>query len=112
MKPLAFLTKDRAALVGAVLVGLLLLFAVAGPALTEGDPFASDFVHGASPDHLPVAPNEPSASASAATGRGSKIGSRPASSRGEPPAPTARRPAYTPSSMGNAGETASPARTR
>lgn len=43
--------------VGAGLVGLLVLFALAGPFLARHDPYTSDFAHGVTATHLPVAPS-------------------------------------------------------
>lgn len=50
-------TKNRSALVGTALVASLVAFAVFGPMLTSHDPYASDFVHGISPEKLPVGPS-------------------------------------------------------
>jgi ABC-type dipeptide/oligopeptide/nickel transport system permease subunit len=52
----ARLFSNRAAVVGVVLVIAVVLFALIGPALVPSDPFASDFVHGISPERLPVGP--------------------------------------------------------
>lgn len=48
--------KNRAALVGAALVVLLVAFAVVAPWLASHDPLASDFVHGVSRNQTPVGP--------------------------------------------------------
>lgn len=49
--------ESRAARVGAALVGMLLLFAIGGPFLSGHDPYASDFVAGITPEHLPAPPS-------------------------------------------------------
>ncbi len=49
--------KSRAAMGGASLVGVVVLFAVVGPMVASHGPLASDFVHGISPNGLPVGPN-------------------------------------------------------
>ena len=50
--------RNRGAVVGAALVGLLALFAVFGPLLSSHDPYASDFLHGVRADTgTPVGPN-------------------------------------------------------
>ncbi|MCL2724423.1 MAG: ABC transporter permease [Polyangiaceae bacterium] len=48
---------SRATLVGATIVVIILVFAVFGPLFTSHDPYASDFLRGISPEHLPVGPN-------------------------------------------------------
>jgi ABC-type dipeptide/oligopeptide/nickel transport system permease subunit len=50
-------TRNRSAVVGAGLVGLLVVFAVVGPLFAKHGPLESDFVHGVSPDLLPVGPS-------------------------------------------------------
>jgi peptide/nickel transport system permease protein len=47
---------NGSARVGVALVGALVLFAIVGPVIASHDPFASDFVRGISPEHLPVGP--------------------------------------------------------
>lgn len=49
--------RNRGALVGAVFVGVLLVFAVLGPMLAGHDPYASDFEHGVTPLGLPEGPS-------------------------------------------------------
>jgi ABC-type dipeptide/oligopeptide/nickel transport system permease subunit len=49
--------KNRAALVGAALVGALLLFALAGPLFAAHDPYTSDFARGITPEGTPVGPS-------------------------------------------------------
>jgi ABC-type dipeptide/oligopeptide/nickel transport system permease subunit len=49
--------RNRSAVVGTVLVAALIAFAVLGPILSGHDPYASDFVHGISPEKLPVGPS-------------------------------------------------------
>lgn len=44
--------------VGGALVGLLVLFALAGPFVARHDPFVSDFLSGTTPDSLPVGPSQ------------------------------------------------------
>jgi ABC-type dipeptide/oligopeptide/nickel transport system permease subunit len=41
---------------GGALVGALVLFALVGPLIATHDPYASDFVRGVGPEHLPVPP--------------------------------------------------------
>ncbi len=50
-------SRNRSAVIGTVLVAALLAFAVLGPILSGHDPYASDFVHGISPEKLPVGPS-------------------------------------------------------
>jgi len=50
-------TRNRSAVLGTVLVAALLAFAILGPILSGHDPYASDFVHGISPEKLPVGPS-------------------------------------------------------
>ncbi len=47
----------RAARAGAVLVGLVALFAAVGPLVAGHDPYASDFVGAVSASHVPVGPS-------------------------------------------------------
>jgi len=49
--------RNRGAVVGLVLVALLILFAIFGPWIARHDPYASDFVQGATQDGTPVAPS-------------------------------------------------------
>ncbi|MBK6696128.1 MAG: ABC transporter permease [Myxococcales bacterium] len=50
--------RNRGAVVGLGLVGLVLLFAALGPLFSSHDPFASDFAHGVDPvTGLPVGPS-------------------------------------------------------
>ena len=49
--------RNRAAVVGLVVVTGLLLFAIVGPFVCSHDPLVSDFQRGISADHLPVPPN-------------------------------------------------------
>jgi peptide/nickel transport system permease protein len=49
--------RNRSAILGLVIVGGLVLFAIVGPMLAGHDPYASDFTRGISPEHLPVGPN-------------------------------------------------------
>lgn len=51
------LFANRGAAVGLGIVVVLLLFAALGPAVVSTDPTTSDFVHGVSPEHLPVPPS-------------------------------------------------------
>ncbi len=53
----ARLFQSRAARVGAVLVSALVLFVLAGPALSAHDAYTSDFVNGASPLRTPIGPS-------------------------------------------------------
>ncbi|MDP9148953.1 MAG: peptide ABC transporter permease, partial [Myxococcota bacterium] len=46
----------RSTLVGGVTVGALILFAALGPLAASHSPFESDFVHGLTPQGLPVGP--------------------------------------------------------
>jgi peptide/nickel transport system permease protein len=55
--PPARKVRNRSALVGAAIVGALVVFAILGPMLSSHDPYASDFVRGVSPDKLPVGPS-------------------------------------------------------
>jgi peptide/nickel transport system permease protein len=48
--------RNRGAVVGALLVGILILFALLGPILSSRDPLASDFVRGVAPSQTPVGP--------------------------------------------------------
>jgi ABC-type dipeptide/oligopeptide/nickel transport system permease subunit len=52
-KALASNASTRA---GLALVGVLVAFAVFGPFVSPHDPYTSDFVHGVTPEHLPVGP--------------------------------------------------------
>ena len=49
--------KNRAAVVGAILVAALVLFALFGPLLSSHGPLTSEFVGGAAPDDRPVGPS-------------------------------------------------------
>jgi ABC-type dipeptide/oligopeptide/nickel transport system permease subunit len=49
--------RNRAALIGAALVAVLVAFAALGPALAGHDPYASDFARGVSAEQLPVGPS-------------------------------------------------------
>ncbi|MGH7330731.1 MAG: ABC transporter substrate-binding protein, partial [Polyangiaceae bacterium] len=50
--------RNRGAVVGATLVGLLAVFALLGPLLSSHDPYASDFVRGVRADTgTPVGPS-------------------------------------------------------
>ena len=51
------MATNRQERVGAFLVGLIVVFAVVGPWIAPHDPNASDFVHGVTPEHLPVGPS-------------------------------------------------------
>jgi ABC-type dipeptide/oligopeptide/nickel transport system permease subunit len=48
--------RNRSAVAGAVVVGLLLLFTLVGPLVSRHGPLESDFVHGMSPTQMPVGP--------------------------------------------------------
>jgi ABC-type dipeptide/oligopeptide/nickel transport system permease subunit len=50
-------TRNRSAVAGAVIVGLLVVFALLGPALARHGPLESDFVRGIGPDRMPVGPS-------------------------------------------------------
>ena len=50
-------TKNRAAVVGAAIVILLVAFAVLAPLVSTHDPLVSDFVHGVGPDQQPTGPS-------------------------------------------------------
>jgi len=49
--------SNRGAVVGALLVVVLVLFALLGPVLAGHDPYASDFAHGATPLGTPTGPS-------------------------------------------------------
>jgi ABC-type dipeptide/oligopeptide/nickel transport system permease subunit len=49
--------RNRSAVVGTVVVGVLIVFALVGPLFAKHGPLESDFVHGVSPDSLPVGPS-------------------------------------------------------
>jgi ABC-type dipeptide/oligopeptide/nickel transport system permease subunit len=53
----ARLASDHAALVGAGVVGALVVFVLVGPLLTRHGPLESDFVRGVSPTGMPVGPS-------------------------------------------------------
>ena len=48
---------SRSALIGAIIVAVLVVFAVAGPGLARHGPLESDFVHGVAGGALPVGPS-------------------------------------------------------
>jgi ABC-type dipeptide/oligopeptide/nickel transport system permease subunit len=50
------LFANRGAAIGLAIVVLVVVFAIVGPFLASHDPYASDFVHGISPEHMPVPP--------------------------------------------------------
>ncbi len=50
-------TRNANTTAGLVLVGVLVGFALVGPLLASHDPYASDFVHGVTAEHLPVPPS-------------------------------------------------------
>jgi len=56
-RAVARFVKNRSAVAGAAIVAALLAFAVLGPLLAHHGPLESDFVHGVSPDGLPVGPS-------------------------------------------------------
>lgn len=49
--------RNRPLILGAGIVGVLVLFAIVGPMLSGHDPYASDFVRGISHEKLPVGPS-------------------------------------------------------
>lgn len=51
------ISRDRAAVVGLALVGLLVLFAILGPPLLPHDPYVSDFIGGATDTQQPIGPS-------------------------------------------------------
>jgi ABC-type dipeptide/oligopeptide/nickel transport system permease subunit len=50
-------TRNRTAVAGAILVALLVVFALVGPLVARHGPLESDFAHGVGPDLLPVGPS-------------------------------------------------------
>jgi ABC-type dipeptide/oligopeptide/nickel transport system permease subunit len=56
-RAVARFTKNRSAVAGAALVAALVVFAAVGPLFAHHGPLESDFVHGVSPDGLPVGPS-------------------------------------------------------
>jgi ABC-type dipeptide/oligopeptide/nickel transport system permease subunit len=49
--------RSSATRIGAAIVVAVALFAVVGPWVAPHDPYASDFIHGASPEHTPIGPS-------------------------------------------------------
>jgi ABC-type dipeptide/oligopeptide/nickel transport system permease subunit len=49
--------RNRAAVAGAVAIGLLVLLGTLGPLVAQHGPLESDFVHGMGPDSMPVGPS-------------------------------------------------------